>query len=134
MTSARVSKSKGVAALQSNDQLMPEAVEREIKDHLGLVAEMTREFTSSLDFAVVEQSALERIANYVGAEAASLFLVTDAGDSLICSACYGPVDITGLAVPIASGVVGRSVSTRQGIMVRDTSKDSDFGGNVDAKT
>ena len=54
--------------MQSNDQLMPEAVEREIKDHLGLVAEMTREFTSSLDFAVVEQSALERIANYVGAE------------------------------------------------------------------
>ena len=114
--------------------MTPEAVEREIKDHLGLVAEMTREFTSSLDFDVVEQSALERIASYVGAEAASLFLVTDEGDSLVCSACYGPVDITGMAIPVNSGIVGRSVSTRQGLMVRDTSKDSDFGGIVDAKT
>ena len=87
MTSASVSKSKSVDASQSLNQVKPEAIESEIKDYLGLVAEMTREFTSSLDFSVVEKSALERIANYIGAEAASLFLVTDAGDSLICSAC-----------------------------------------------
>lgn len=134
MTSASVSKSKSVDASQSLNQVKPEAIESEIKDYLGLVAEMTREFTSSLDFSVVEKSALERIANYIGAEAASLFLVTDAGDSLICSACWGPVDITGVAVPVDSGVVGRSVSTRKGLMVRDTSKDADFGGMVDDKT
>lgn len=134
MTSAPASKPKSAAAPQSADQIAPDAVEREIKDHLSLVAEMTREFTTSLDFAVVEQSALERIADYVGAEAGSLFLVTDEGDSLVCSACCGPVDITGLAIPKDTGIVGRSVATRQGLMVRDTSKDSDFGGMVDAKT
>lgn len=134
MTSAPISGTETAAAPELSDQLTPEAVEREIKDHLGLVAEMTREFTTSLDFAVVEQSALERIADYVGAEAGSLFLVSDEGDSLVCSACCGPVDITGLSVPKDSGIVGRSVATRQGLMVRDTSEDSDFGGNVDAKT
>ncbi len=134
MTTAPIPESNSDTVPQSDNQITTEAVEREIKDHLGLVAEMTREFTSSLDFAVVEQSALERISKYVGAEAASLFLVADAGDSLICSACCGPVDITGLAVPVETGVVGRSVSTRQGLMVRDTSKDPDFGGTVDAKT
>jgi sigma-B regulation protein RsbU (phosphoserine phosphatase) len=105
-----------------------------IRDHLGLIAEMTREFTAANDYKTVAHSALERITKYVGAEAASLFLVSDEGDQLACSACYGPVDITGLIIPLATGVVGRAVTTRQGIMVRDVSEDTDFGGGVDAKT
>ncbi len=105
-----------------------------IRDHLGLIAEMTREFSAANDYKTVAHSALERITKYVGAEAASLFLVSDEGDALVCTACYGPVDITGLNIPATTGVVGRSVTSREGVMVRDVSQDADFGGVVDAKT
>jgi sigma-B regulation protein RsbU (phosphoserine phosphatase) len=104
------------------------------QDHLRLIAEMTREFTASHDYKTIAQTSLERITKYVGAEAASLFLVSDGGDTLACSACYGPVDITGLRISAKSGVVGRTVQTRQGIMVRDVRDDLDFGAAVDAKT
>jgi len=108
--------------------------DRAIKDHLRLIAEMTREFTASGDYKTIVHGALERITKYVGAEAASLFLLTDNGETLACSACYGPVDITGLRISAKTGVVGRAVRTREGTMVRDVSEDADFGNAVDTKT
>ncbi len=106
----------------------------EVRDHLRLIAEMTREFTASHNYKIIVHSCLERITKYVGAEAASLFLVADNGEMLACSACYGPVDITGLRISARTGVVGRAVQTREGAMVRDVSADADFGAAVDAKT
>src|SRR5437868_2986503 len=107
---------------------------RGVRDHLGLLAEMTREFTASSDYKTVAHSALARISNYMGAEAASLFLVSDTGEALVCSACYGPVDITGLNISANTGVVGRAVAAREGALVRDVSENLDFGAAVDAKT
>ncbi len=83
---------------------------REIKDHLRLIAEMTREFTASHDYKIIVHSALERITKYIGAEAVSLFLLADNGETLACSACYGPVDITGLRISAKTGVVGRATA------------------------
>ncbi len=105
-----------------------------VRDHLRLIAEMTREFTASHDYKTIVHSCLERITKYVGAEAASLFLLADNSETLACSACYGPVDITGLRISAKAGVVGRAVQTREGAMVRDVSEDIDFGAAVDAKT
>ncbi len=105
-----------------------------IRDHLGLIAELTREFAAANDYKTVAHTALERITKYVNAEAASLFLVSDDGDALVCSACYGPVDITGLNISVGTGVVGRSVAAREGVFVRDVRQDKDFGAAVDAKT
>jgi sigma-B regulation protein RsbU (phosphoserine phosphatase) len=106
----------------------------EERDHLALIADMTKEFGAANDYKAVAHTALERITKYVGAEAASLFLLSDAGDMLVCVACYGPVDITGLNIPAATGVVGRCVIARKGLMVRDVSQDGDFGAAVDEKT
>jgi sigma-B regulation protein RsbU (phosphoserine phosphatase) len=108
--------------------------EPEIKDHLGLIAEMTRVFAASHDARTVAATALERITLHVGAEAASLFLLTDDRATLVCTACYGPVDITGLRIPATSGIVGRAVQRQQGQIIRDVREDSDFGSAVDAKT
>ncbi len=105
-----------------------------VRNHLGLLAEMTREFTASSDYKTIVQSALARISAYMGAEAASLFLLSDTGEALVCSACYGPVDITGLNISANTGVVGRAVATREGALVRDVSEREDFGAAVDAKT
>ena len=101
---------------------------------LALVAKMNGVFTRSQDIDTMALAGLERICDYVGAEAASLFLLDDEKRSLICRACYGPVDITGLRIPANAGIVGRSVERRMTEMVRDVSADADFGANVDEKT
>ena len=86
VTSAPASESKTIAAPRTGNQIAADTVEREVKDHLGLVAEMIPEFTSSLDFDVVVQSALERIAKFVEA-LDSIFaeLLSD-----LAAACAGP--------------------------------------------
>ncbi|MGE4062412.1 MAG: SpoIIE family protein phosphatase [Rhodospirillaceae bacterium] len=121
-------KKNGVAA---SDAEKPQGEER---DHLLLIADMTREFAAANDYKAVAHTALERITKYMSAEAASLFLLSDSGDNLVCVACYGPVDITGLSIPATTGVVGRCVISRKGLLVRDVSQDTDFGAAVDAKT
>ncbi len=127
----QVSKAKTSKPKPSDADSKPPEEER---DHLALIADMTREFGAANDYKAVAHTALERITKYVGAEAASLFLLSDSGDNLVCVACYGPVDITGLSIPAATGVVGRCVISRKGLLVRDVSTDGDFGAAVDAKT
>ncbi len=126
-----------VSPAKKDDGTSPDADARpqgEERDHLGLIAEMTREFAAANDYKAVAHTALERITKYMSAQAASLFLLSDAGDNLVCVACYGPVDITGLNIPAAAGVVGRCVISRRGLLVRDVSQDGDFGKAVDEKT
>ena len=110
------------------------AEEGEVKGHLGLIAEMTREFTATRDADIMAKTGLERITKYVGAQASSLFLLSDDGSELVCSACFGPVDITGLKIPADAGIVGRCYQDRSGQMVRDVSQDADFGSMVDEQT
>ena len=86
---------------------------------------MTRVFAASHDARTVAATALERITLHVGAEAASLFLVTDDNETLVCTSCYGPVDITGLRIPSSSGIVGRAVSRQEGQIIRDVRNGAD---------
>jgi len=110
------------------------ADDAEVQSHLGLIASMTREFTAISDPDVMARIGLERITPYVGAEASSLFLINDSGNELVCSACFGPVDITGLRIPADAGIVGRCYQEQEGQMVRDVTKDADFGAMVDDQT
>lgn len=103
-------------------------------DHLGLIAEMSRDFAESQDIDSTLQRGLERIAQTLEAEGASLFLLDDADGGLVCRACYGPVDIAGIRLPIDSGIVGRSVRTGEVQAVSDAHDDPDFGATVDART
>jgi sigma-B regulation protein RsbU (phosphoserine phosphatase) len=54
--------------------------------------------------------AVTRIAEFMQAEAASLFLLDPTSGLLECRICVGPVDIGGLKLAIAQGVVGRCVA------------------------
>src|SRR5690606_38719723 len=126
-----------VSPAKKDDGTSPDADARpqgEERDHVGLIAEMTREFAAANDYKAVGHTALERITKYMSAQAASLFLLSDAGDNLVCVACYGPVDIPGLSIPATAGVVGRCVISRRGLLGRDVSQDGDFGTSVDEKT
>jgi len=120
---------------QSRSSAPPsEKIEQKFRSHLNLVAALTRDFAAATDYEDMAAAGLQQITNYVGAEASSLFLLDETGKELICVACYGPVNITGLRVPSDSGVVGRALQQRKGQMVRDVSLDADFGGAVDEKT
>jgi sigma-B regulation protein RsbU (phosphoserine phosphatase) len=104
------------------------------KDPLDLIADMTREFTTSQDAELTMHHGLRQVAELLHAEAASLFLLENGDKDLVCRACHGPVDITGLRLPPDHGIVGRTVMENRPQLVRDVSDDPDFGGQVDERT
>lgn len=121
--------------MSDDDRRPPEAAgdlmtsDREVfANHMALIAEMTREFSASRDSQTVSRHGLARITTFLGAEASSLFLIDEDGHDLVCAACFGPVDVTGLRIPLRKGIVGRAVVLNKTQMVRDARHDPDFGG------
>jgi len=112
----------------------------EPRDHLALVADMTRDFAESHDIDAALARGLARIAERLDAEAASLFVFDPAngeggeGGDLVCRACTGPVDIKGLRLPPDQGILGRTVQAGTPQRVTDTRADPDFGAEVDRQT
>ena len=102
-----------------------------MSDQLDLVAEMGRDFAASMDIESTLRLGLERIANTMDAEGGALFLLDDGEKNLVCEASYGPVDITGLTLGAAEGIVGRTVTNDVSEIVRDVSKDPNFDQSVD---
>lgn len=111
----------------------------EFADHLALVAEMTRGFAGSGDFEATVREGLRWVTRHMGAEASSLFLLEPTADpeapEVVCHACVGPVDVTGMRLPWGRGIVGRCIDRDRPLMVRDVRDDPDFGGaQVEADT
>jgi len=105
-----------------------------IGEYLELLAVIGQDFASSLDVTLTIEKALQRIARYLDAEASSLFLLDEDERTLVCRACTGPVDITGLRIGSARGIVGRAVQENCCQMVRDVRLDPDFARSVDQGT
>ena len=101
---------------------------------MELVAALGRDFVSTLDIERTLASALRRIADHVGAEAGSLFMLEAAGKTLRCHASVGPTDIVGLTIAADQGIAGRAVQRNIGEIVRDVSRDPQFNRSVDQKT
>ena len=99
-------------------------------DHFDLFASLVEEFAQADDAEAAVHSALARIAEAMDAETASLFMLEGAWDdpnaSLVCKACIGPADITGLSLPATAGIVGRVVAENASKMVADVRLDKDF--------
>jgi sigma-B regulation protein RsbU (phosphoserine phosphatase) len=105
-----------------------------LADDLDLIAEMTGDFARSHDIEETLRLGLEHIATRMEAEAASLFLMEPESGELVCRACFGPTDVTGLRLPQGQGIVWRSVLKNSTELVRDTSDDPDFASRVDDDT
>jgi sigma-B regulation protein RsbU (phosphoserine phosphatase) len=103
-------------------------------DHLELLSEMGRDFASSRDIAVSLKNAVIHITEYVKAAGGALFLLDASGENLVCEACVGAMEITGLTVPSDQGVVGRSVQNHSAEIVRDVQNDPNFYNKVDQET
>ncbi len=102
--------------------------------HLELLAELGQEFAQSIDIDATLSHAVDRIADYMHAEAASVFLLDDQAAWLECRACAGPVNVTGLRLQMGRGIVGRAAKENMCQLVRDVSADPDFAQNVDRDT
>ncbi|MBT7954517.1 MAG: GAF domain-containing protein, partial [Rhodospirillaceae bacterium] len=105
-----------------------------ISEQLSLLAELGRDFATSLDIEVTLERAVERITSYVDAEGGALFLLQNENTQLRCEASTGATDITGIELASDHGIVGRCVQTNTGEIVRDVSKDKSFDGSVDDQT
>ena len=100
----------------------------------GLLADVTHEFASSLNVEETLQNSIDQIIVYLNAEAASIFLVEDEGEALICRKCAGPVDVTGIRLRLDQGIVGETVTQNSAQIVRDVSINDNFAGGVDQDT
>jgi sigma-B regulation protein RsbU (phosphoserine phosphatase) len=101
---------------------------------LGFLAQLSETLAVSLDLRETLAMAVTRIAEFMHAEAASLFLLDAASGVLECRICVGPVDISGLKVAVGQGVVGRTVAENATQIVRDARVDARVNANVDAET
>ena len=101
---------------------------------LDFLAELSQALALSLDLRKTLEMALGRIADFMQAEAASMFLVDPATRLIECRHCVGPVDIAGLKLQIGQGIVGRAVADNMTQIVRDAQTDDRVNVRVDAET
>jgi sigma-B regulation protein RsbU (phosphoserine phosphatase) len=107
---------------------------QEYGNTVELLSEMSRDFAASMDIVETLHKALARITSYLDAEAGSLFLLENDDTELVCVACDGPVDITGLRIPAEQGIVGSCIRDNICQMVRDVAENPDFAAEIDAQT
>ena len=101
---------------------------------LTLLAEISQNFSNSLDISQTLQNAIERFMQYLNSEAASIFLLENNNSELVCVRCAGPVDIAGIKIPSDKGIIGNAINTRKSQMIRDAQNDPNFSKSVDAGT
>ena len=101
---------------------------------LDFLAELIQALALSTDLRKTLPMALGRIADFMQAEAASLFLVDPVSGLIECRLCVGPVDIVGLKVEVGQGIIGRAVAQNTTQIVRDAQTDARVNVRVDAET
>jgi sigma-B regulation protein RsbU (phosphoserine phosphatase) len=101
---------------------------------LDFLAELIQALALSTDLRKTLPMALDRIADFMQAEAASLFLVDPVSGLIECRLCVGPVDIVGLKLEIGQGIIGRAVAQNTTQIVRDAQTDARVNVRVDAET
>lgn len=98
-------------------------------EEVGILADFSHAFAASLDVGETLRRAVVQIAEHMNAEAAAVFLTDPIEGDIVCRACAGPVDVTGLRVQRGRGIVGRAIAENRVQMVRDTSHDPDYLGD-----
>jgi phosphoserine phosphatase RsbU/P len=105
-----------------------------LEEQLELLVDIARGFSSSLDISHTLKNSIEKIMEYMNAEAASIFLLENNATELVCVECAGPVDITGLRLSARQGIVGKTVTAGSCQMIRDVLNDKNFTKTVDLGT
>lgn len=103
-------------------------------DQLKLLADLSQAFVQSLNIDETLNFAVEQIADYMDAQAASVFLYNSKNKKLVCRASFGPVDIKGIDVDVNSSIVGMALSSGKCQLVRDAKQDDNYNCQVDKLT
>lgn len=103
----------------------------DFEDAFALLADLTQHFSEAGDLGQTLERTLASIAQHVGSEAGSLWLIEGEGREIVCVACVGPNPITGLRLPISEGIVGKSVRENETQTVLDVASDPDFSQKMD---
>lgn len=101
---------------------------------LTFLAELSEALAITLDLHRTLNEAVTRIADYMQAEAASMFLLDSTSDLLECKVCVGPVNLLGLKLAAGQGVIGRTITENATQLVADAQADPRFYLGVDAET
>ena len=103
-------------------------------DQLKLLADLSQAFVQSLDIDETLSYAVEKIADYMDAQAASVFLYNSKNKKLICRASFGPVDIKGIDVDVNNSIVGAALNSGKCQLIRDAKQDESYNCQVDQLT
>lgn len=101
---------------------------------LAVLAEMAGEFANSLDLERALERGIARIAEHLGAEGGSLWLLENDAAELVCHGCVGPTRIAGRRLPVSEGIIGRSVRENACQSVLDARADPHFAAQLDARS
>lgn len=124
MKTARA-KPTGSRACDAADTAQPGAPRRTHEaETLAFFADLSQALAVSLDLSQTLSEAVNRVADFMQVEAASLFLLDPATQVLECRICVGPVDITGTRLGVGQGVVGRAVAENTAQIVVDAANDA----------
>ena len=103
-------------------------------DQLKLLADLSQAFVQSLDIDETLSFAVEQIADYMDAEASSVFLYNEQQKKLICRASFGPVDIKGMDVDVNHSIVGETLMSGDCQLISDAADDENYNSIVDLLT
>jgi sigma-B regulation protein RsbU (phosphoserine phosphatase) len=95
---------------------------------LARLADLSQRLAVSLDLEETLRQVAELIAESMDAEASAVFLIDESAQRIVCRACFGPVDISGLSLRLEQGLVGRAIARREVEIVADAATDPDFAG------
>jgi phosphoserine phosphatase RsbU/P len=95
---------------------------------------MMERYAQSGDVLAGLRWALPEILHQINAQAGSLFLLQPNKLDLQCMVCHGPVDITGIRVPVTKGLVGQAFQDKQGSLIADARSHANHHQSVDDQT
>ncbi len=95
---------------------------------------INNDFAVTLDLDTTLTISVSHMKNYLQAEAASLFLVDEDTNEIVCQACSGPVDIIGMRLKMGEGIVGAAIQSADPRIVHDVNDDVGFSQRVDEAT
>jgi signal transduction histidine kinase/putative methionine-R-sulfoxide reductase with GAF domain len=115
-------------------QLIQESKDR--AEQLETLNQLGRSLTSTLDLNLLLNRILDSAVNILGCEAGSLFMIDEETDEMVFEVTIGPVaeDLTGVRLPPGTGLVGKSVETRQPIIVNNVQQSQDWFDQTDQDT
>ncbi|MBF0193999.1 MAG: response regulator [Magnetococcales bacterium] len=98
---------------------------------LSLIVKTNNAFANSQNLESTLETSVNQIKINMQVEAASLFLLENDNKDIVCRACAGPIDITGLKLPAGKGIVGQTIIKGKPQVVHNVKNNDDFTDSVD---